>query len=95
MMIDNIEHSKSDSAAEYTFSNEVLIEIVRLVQLGILTGTDVSDNLRLIRVRTTNAGTVTLTDGYMISAAEGIERLLKQAGDANRKRLMPDGGKAN
>ena len=35
---------------QYTFSDSTIAQIVQLFQLGILTGTDVSDQMRTLRV---------------------------------------------
>jgi len=59
-------------------SNQVIAEISRLLQVAILTGTDVVDNLRMIEVEESD-GMLVLTEGYRINSEHNIERLVSQA----------------
>ena len=45
---------------QYKLSDETIGQIAKLVQLAILTGTDVVDNLRLMRVTLSDEGSDTL-----------------------------------
>ena len=56
--------------------NELIAEIARIVQIAILTGTDVVDNLRLINV-IENDGLLFLTDEYAQSQKNNIEDMLE------------------
>jgi len=60
------------------FSDEVIAEVARLLQIAILTGTDVVDNLRLVQVKE-NDGYLFLTDEYSEIAESNIEKLQKVA----------------
>ena len=59
-------------------SDQVIAEISRLLQVALLTGTDVVDNLRLIEVEEKN-DTIALTTNYVKSAERNIETLITQA----------------
>jgi len=59
-------------------SDEVIGEIARLLQIAILTGTDVVDNLRLIQLKE-NDGNLFLTDEYAEISESNIEKLQKVA----------------
>ena len=50
----------------YRLSDEIISQIAKLVQLAILTGTDVVDNLRMIRVTSSenDDATLVLTPEY-------------------------------
>ena len=64
----------------YNLDDNVISEIARLLQVALLTGTDIVDNLRTIRVeRQGNA--VTLHEGYIDSQTENIERMLSEAAE--------------
>ena len=58
--------------------DEVIAHIAKLLQMAILTGTDVIDHLRMIQIDTT--GTVaTLTDVYRAQAEDNVTRMLNEA----------------
>ena len=59
-------------------SNQIIAEISRLLQVAILTGTDVVDNLRMIEVEESD-GVLILTEDYRSSSERNIERLVEQA----------------
>ena len=65
----------------YKLSDEVLAQIARLVQLGILTGTDVVDNLRMMEVTQSQSdeGKLVLSDQYREMAGGQIEKLMSEA----------------
>jgi hypothetical protein len=64
---------------KYTLSNDVLAGFVQLFQLALLTGTDISDHLRLLEVEADASGQqVTLT-------AECRERLQRNIDDLDKR----------
>ena len=65
----------------YKLSDEVLAQIARLVQLGILTGTDVVDNLRMMEATQyqSDEGKLVLSDQYREMAGGQIEKLMSEA----------------
>tara|TARA_B100000214_G_scaffold224705_1_gene163523 strand:- start:439 stop:660 length:222 start_codon:yes stop_codon:yes gene_type:complete len=62
-------------------SDQVIAEISRLLQVALLTGTDVVDNLRLIEVEIDEDYTnnVVLTDAYVKKAETNIEKMVAEA----------------
>ena len=62
-------------------SDQVIAEISRLLQVALLTGTDVVDNLRLIEVEIDEDHTnnVILTDGYVKKAETNIQKMVAEA----------------
>ena len=62
-------------------SDQVIAEISRLLQVALLTGTDVVDNLRLIEVEIDEDYTnnVTLTDAYVKNAETNIQKMVAEA----------------
>ena len=67
----------------YKLSDEVVAQIARLVQLGILTGTDVVDNLRMMEVTQSQSdeGKLVLSDQYREMAGGQIEKLMSEAAE--------------
>ena len=64
----------------YNLDDNVIAEIARLLQVALLTGTDIVDNLRTIRVERTG-DTVTLHEGYIATQTANIERMLTEANE--------------
>jgi len=60
------------------FSDETISSIAKLVQIAILTGTDIVDNLRLIEF-TTNDGLLFPTDEFESRLESNITNMLKFA----------------
>ena len=65
---------------QYKLSDEVITQIAKLVQLAIITGTDVVDNLRMVELSAEEADTgksmLILTDEYRDLSESQIEKLL-------------------
>jgi hypothetical protein len=62
----------------FKFSDEVIAQVARLVQLAIITGTDIVDNLRMLSVTEsqTDEGVLVLTDEYRQIAEDQISKLM-------------------
>ena len=60
-------------------SDQVIAEICRQLQVAIMTGTDVVDNLRLMQLEETEDGVLGLTDEYAVNAEANIEKMLAEA----------------
>ena len=65
----------------YRLDDEVLMDIARQVQVAFLTGTDVIDNLRTIRLSTSddNEDVLYLSEGYRENTETNIQALLERA----------------
>jgi len=63
----------------YKLSDEIISQIAKLIQLAILTGTDVVDNLRMIDVTESDSDSdiLVLTDEYRAIAEDQIKSLLE------------------
>ena len=63
----------------YKLSDEIISQIAKLIQLAILTGTDVVDNLRMIELTESesDSSTLALTDEYRGIADDQIQSLLE------------------
>jgi len=69
----------SNTNTEMSLSDEVIGQVARLVQIAILTGTDVVDNLRMLRVTFSEEdNNLVLTDEYRAMASEQLEKMLEE-----------------
>ena len=66
------------------FSDEVIAQVARLVQLAILTGTDIVDNFRMLSVTESESekGVLVLTDEYRNIAEDQIAKLMDELEDS-------------
>jgi hypothetical protein len=70
---------KKDNQMSYKLSDEVISQIAKLVQIAILTGTDVIDNLRMIRVQPDDDdSSLILTKEYSELGENQINSLLNE-----------------
>jgi len=65
---------------EHTFSDATIAQIVRLIQLGMLTGTDVSDQLRTMRVIVVD-DKISPSPDFVGTFNENLTRMTEQIGD--------------
>jgi hypothetical protein len=63
---------------EYRLSDDVVAAIARSLQIALLTGTDIVDNLRAIRVQVVDEQLV-LTDAYRVAEQNNIDKMLQAA----------------
>ena len=68
---------------QYTLSDEVITQIAKIIQLAILTGTDVVDNLRMVELTSLEDNKLVLTDEYKTLAESQIEKLLGELESLN------------
>mgnify|MGYP001333061521 CR=1 FL=1 len=74
----------SNTNTEMSLSDEVIGQVARLVQIAILTGTDVVDNLRMLRVTFSEEDSnLVLTDEYRAMASEQLEKMLEEVSQAS------------
>ena len=68
--------------SEMRFNDEVIGQIAKLVQLAILTGTDIVDNLRMMHVTFDGeTKTLVLSDEYRKLAEEQVEKLMEEVAE--------------
>ena len=70
---------------EYRLSDEVISTIAKQLQIAILTGTDIIDNLRVVRVveSENTEGALVLSPEYREISENQINKLMEQASDLN------------
>jgi hypothetical protein len=63
---------------QYKLSDDVITQIAKVIQIAILTGTDVVDNLRMVELSDDGNGKLNLSDDYKAIAESQIEKLLQE-----------------
>ena len=70
--------------------DEVIGQIARLLQLALLTGTDIVDNLRMIRVTLDeSSGSLILSDEYKGLAEAQLEQLVSEIETSQTQNTQP------
>lgn len=67
-----------ENETTYTFSAELLATVAQLLQLAILTGTDLYDHLQTLQM-VTKDGKLHVSDDFKVKLSEEITRLTVQA----------------
>lgn len=72
---------------EYKLSDNVIANIVQLVQLAMMTGTDISDHFRMISLSPSelNEGKLDLSKEYAKAHDNRIQKLVKEAQELSEK----------
>lgn len=65
----------------YNLSDEFIAQVAKLLQMALLTGTNIGDNLRLVQLTPNDDGKLTLTEEYKKSFEASIEKMLAEAED--------------
>lgn len=63
----------------YTLEDTTIAQIAKVLQVAILTGTDISDNLRQLQLTVKNNGKIAVTDEYLSIFNTNIEKMLNSA----------------
>lgn len=66
-------------ASTYVFSDELISTVAKLLQLAMITGTDIYDHLRTIQVTPNEEGQLLLGADFKHKLDQEIERLMGQA----------------
>ena len=61
-----------------TLSDSVIAQIAKIIQVAILTGTDITDNLRMIRLVEDDNNTLSLDEDYTKTFESNIEKMLSE-----------------
>ena len=69
----------------YKFDDTVVSTIAKTLQLALLTGTDVVDNLRQIEVTENTEGTLSVTDNYLSQFEHWIAKMLDELEQHNQQ----------
>lgn len=64
-------------------ADSTIAQIVKLVQLGMLTGTDIVDHFRMLELETNDSGEIVTTADYNEIFQENIEKLQSMSNQGN------------
>lgn len=70
----------------YNLSDEFIAQIAKLLQMAMLTGTSIGDELRLVQVTPNDNGRIVLTDEYKNNFEANIQKMLVEI--ENTKEVM-------
>ena len=62
-------------------SDEVISHLAKIIQLGILSGTDIVDHMRMIRLQESEEDTLILSDEYRESSDNQIQSMLEKVSE--------------
>ena len=62
-------------------NDSVIAHFVKLLQLGLLTGTDIVDHFRMVRLTLEEEEELFLNKEYMLAQEENINKMLKEAAE--------------
>lgn len=62
-------------------SDEVISHLAKIIQLGILSGTDIVDHMRMIRLQESEEDTLVLSDEYRQSSDNQIQSMLDKVSE--------------
>ena len=68
----------SEKTKTFTFDDTVISTIAKTLQLALLTGTDIVDNLRQVEVQTNTNGTVSITPNYNSQFEHWVAKMLEE-----------------
>lgn len=68
----------------YKLADATIAQIVQLIQMGILTGTDISDQMRTLRVVISKDGQVEPDPDFLATFSENLENLEREADDESK-----------
>lgn len=66
---------------QFNLSDEFIAQVAKLLQMALLTGTNIGDNLRLVQVTPNEDGKLVLTEEYRNSFETNIQKMLAEAED--------------
>ncbi len=69
----------------FKFNDDVLATIAKTLQMALLTGTDIVDNLRTIEVQDNGDGTLSCTPNYNSTFEHWVAKMLEELEEANAK----------
>lgn len=68
----------ADEKEKYTLEDHTIAQIAKCLQVAILTGTDIADNLRQLELEVKEDGKIGVTEAYLGIFNNNIEKLLNE-----------------
>lgn len=72
----------------FTLNDTTVAQIAKCLQVAILTGTDIADNLRQLQLELKEDGKVGVTDNYLSTFAANIEKMMKESQAGNSEEQL-------
>ena len=69
------------TSQDLKISDEVISHLAKIIQLGILSGTDIVDHMRMIRLQCSEEDTLILSDTYREKSDNQIQSMLEQVSE--------------
>jgi len=63
----------------FTLNDTTIAQIAKCLQVAILTGTDIADNLRQLELELKDGNKVGVTDNYLSTFENNIDRMMNEA----------------
>ena len=70
----------TESKTTYTLEDSTIAQIAKCLQIAILTGTDIADNLRQLQLEVKSEGKIGVTEDYVSIFNNNIEKLVADVG---------------
>lgn len=70
--------STTTAVTTFTFSDDVIGNVAKVLQIGLLTGTDIVDHLRRIETTSDSSGKLVLTDNYTSMFEHWLSQMLEK-----------------
>lgn len=64
-----------EEKTSFQLSDNVIARVVQILQEGMITGTDITDHMRMIRVETDDEGKLQLSPAYVKQIQAGFEKI--------------------
>jgi hypothetical protein len=80
----------SNENNEYSLSASTIGQIAKVLQVAILTGTDIVDNLKMMKLTVSDEGTLDPSEGYVDTFNDNIERMMSEVSDDNASEELVD-----
>ena len=72
-----------DTTTTFNLSDTAIAHIAKILQVAILTGTDISDNLRQFELTTDENGKLTVSENFVNTFNNNVEKMMQEVQSAN------------
>jgi len=77
------------SKESFKLNDSIIAHIAKLIQIGFLDGTDITDHMRMIRMQVQD-GEAYMTDEYLTNHSGTVDTMLERAGELKIEQLNND-----
>ena len=78
--------SKTENEETYYLCDSAIAQVAKILQIAILTGTDISDNLRQLELAVSkDSGKLTVSENYQKIFNNNVEKMVEEAGSTAPK----------